>query len=317
MTAMSAATLNKPAIDLLLRVLEARSTQIAGATLTEYFPRAAATLLASDLLIPHGHMPVVAAMDAYEDEPIPAIWSPEHRAFGYHNNLGRWVDVEERAFTAYRVDHDRLFAAMLVPFERQGSARAVTLIADHLWDIGTMRVPGAKMPMPVWFARRLADPQVWTQVMSLVERRPATEMRVILTSTRGDRLPPAPNRQHALVSVADVLEATDRLVISPQMLAARIFPHQVQRRYPIDHSDNYGFVWLRNETFAFRGHNHRNLLEQLFEAYWAEQPVLRVIPTLSEAGFSDKTNSLSKAFSGRDDWRKFIKQSEGNCWIEP
>lgn len=313
---MSATALSKPALELLFRVMEARGTEIAGATLTEYFPRAAEALLASGLLVPHGHIPIVTAMDAYEDEPMLAVWSPEHRAYGYHNSVGLWVGIDESAISAYRVDQARLVAAMLMPFERQGSEGLTTLIADHLWDAGAIRVPGARAPVPVWFGRRLGDPQIWAQVASLAERRPATEMRVLITSTRGDRLPMAPDRRHVLVAAADVLEAPNRLAISPQMLATRVFPHQVQRRYPIDHSNDYGIVWLRDETFKFRGDKHRKLLEQLFEAYWAGKPILRVTLVLSEAGFSDSTNSLSKAFSGRNDWQKFIKQSEGNCWIE-
>jgi hypothetical protein len=317
MTAMPTISLDKSAIDLLLRVMEARGPQIAGATLSEYFPRAAETLLASGLLVPHGHVPVVAAMDAYEDEPMSAMWSQEQRAFGYYNSIGRWVGIDERAIAAYRVDHTRLFAAMFMLFERQGPAKPAPLIADYLWDIGAVRISGARAPVPVWFGRRLADPQIRTQLTSLVERKPAAEMRVVLTSTRGDRVPTAPDRRHAMISVADILEAPDRLAISPQMLTARVFPHQVQRRYPIDHSTDYGIVWLGNETFEFRGDKHRCLLELLFNAYWAGTPVLRIIPALAEAGFSDRTNSLSKAFSGRDDWQKFIRQSEGNCWIEP
>ena len=314
---MTATWSSKPAIELLFRVMEARGTTVAGATLTEYFPRAAETLLASGLLVPQGHVPVVAAMDDYEDEPMPAAWSAEHRGFGYHNNVGRWVSLDDTEIAAYRIDYARVLAAMLLPFERQGAANPTALIPDHLWDIGTIRIPGAKAAVPVWFGRRLGDPQVWARLADLLERRPSSETRVVLTSTRGDRLEKPPNRRCALVSVADVLEAPDGLAISPRVLAARVFPGHVQRRQPIDHSEDYGIVWLRDETLRFRGDKQRRLLEQLFEAYWSGTPVLRVSAVLSEAGFSDKTNSLSKAFSGRDDWQKFIRQSEGNCWIEP
>lgn len=314
---MSAIFSSRPAIDLLFRVMETRGTQIAGATLTEYFPRAAETLLASGLLMPHGHVPVVAAMDAYEDEPMQAVWSAEHKSYGYLNSVGRWVRVDEREIAAYRVDYGRTFTTMLVPFERHGPAKPVALIADHLWDIGTIRIPGAKAPVPVWFGRRLGDPQIWAKIAGFAERRPATEMRVILTSTRGDRLPMAPDRRHALVAVSDVLEAADGLTISPQILAARVFPDQVQRRQPIDHSEDFGIVWLRDETFMFRGDKQRRLLEQLFGAYWAGSPVCRTSAVLFEAGYEDKTNSLAKAFGKREDWRQFIKYDDGNCWIDP
>ena len=314
---MSTTSSSERAIDLLFRVMEARGTQIAGATLTEYFLRAAETLLASGLLVTHGHVPVVAAMDDYEDEPMPAVWSPEHRAFGYHNSVGRWISIDESEIAAYRVDYARVLAAMLMPFERQGPAKPTALVADHLWDVGAISVPGGKAAVPVWFGRRLGDPQVWAQVVSLAERRPATGMRVILTSTRGDRLPVGPDRRHVLVSVADVLEAADRLAISPQMLAARMFPDQVRRRHPIDHSDDCGIVWLRDETFMFRGDKQRRMLEQLFGAYWSGSRVCRTSAVLFEAGYEDKTNSLAKAFGKREDWRRFIKYDDGNCWIEP
>ena len=309
---------SKPAIDLLFRMMEARGTQIGGATLTNYFPRAAETLLASGLLVPRDHVPVVAAMDDYEDEPMPAVWSPEQQTFGYRNSVGRWVRIDKPEVAAYRVDYGRAIAAMLVPFERKGPAKPTALLADHLWDIGTLRIPGGKTPVSAWFGRRLGDPQVWARVADLIERRPASETRVMLASTRGDRLPQTPNRRCVLVSVADVLEAPDRLAISPRVLAARVFPGQVQRRHPIDHSDDFGIVWLQDETFMFRGDKQRRLLEQLFGAYWSGgTPECRTSVVLFEAGYKDKTNSLGKAFGKRNDWRRFIKYDDGNCWIAP
>jgi hypothetical protein len=45
--------------------------------------------------------------------------------------------------------------------------------------------------------------------------------------------------------------------------------------------------------------------------------VCRTAVVLFEAGYGDSTNAFSKVFSGRDDWRTFIKYADGNCWIEP
>jgi hypothetical protein len=41
------------------------------------------------------------------------------------------------------------------------------------------------------------------------------------------------------------------------------------------------------------------------------------LDVLTEAGFKEDTNSVAKAFSGKPGYRKFIRQSEGNIWIEP
>ena len=70
------------------------------------------------------------------------------------------------------------------------------------------------------------------------------------------------------------------------------------------------------ERGTVRGKLLHGFLAILFDAYWSGRPVCRTITALSDAGFSEKTNSLSKAFSGRTDWQSFIKYDEGNCWIE-
>lgn len=309
--------LSKRAIDLLLRAMEARSASVQGATLHQVSPRATEILLEAKLLVSGGRVPVVAAMDDYEDEPVEATWSPVLKSYGYHDSVGRWIQVDEQEIAAYRVDYQRALAAMLMPFERQGPSAPQPLIKDQLWDVGTIKLAGAKVPLPVWFARRLGDPAVWTTVEALFGRRPPEEVRIILTSTPGDRVPVTTQKRNQVISVADVLSAPGKLSISPQILGARIFPGPVQRRFPIDHSDDYGIVWLRNETLTFRSDKQRQLLGLLFDAYWSGSPECRTAAVLFEAGYKDGTNAFVKVFSGRDDWRSFIKYAEGNCWIEP
>ena len=171
--------------------------------------------------------------------------------------------------------------------------------------------------MPVWFARRLGVPSVWTKVEELIERRPPEENRIILTSTQGDHIPTTSQRRNHIISVADVTRSPGTLAISPQVLGARVFPGQVQRRFPIDHSEDCGLVWHRGETLTFGGDKQRQLLQLLFSAYWVGAPVLRVAAVLEEAGYGGQVNSLKKAFGRRDDWQTFIKFDDGNCWIEP
>jgi hypothetical protein len=310
-------SLSKRAIDMLLLVMETRAAKVQASTLRQVSPRATDQLLKAELLVASGYIPVVTAMDNYEDEPIPAEWCDERRQYGYTNSVGRWVAVDAAEIAALTVDYQRVFAKMLVGFERAAPARPVSLIDGVAWDIGTIRLRGAKSPVPVWFARRLSDPAVWERVAGLLERRPPEEARVVLTSTRGDRIPSAVPKPNVIVSMDDVASAPGKLALSPHGVGKRVFPGQAQRRFPIDHSEDYGVVYVDDEEFKFRGLLHRELLAILFDAYWSGRPVCRTIPTLIEAGFSEKTNSLSKAFSGRTDWQTFIKYDEGNCWIGP
>lgn len=302
---------------MLLQVMETRPAKVQASVLRQVSPRATDQLLEAKLMVASGHIPVVTAMDDYEDEPILAEWCAERRQHGYNNSIGRWVAVDAKEIAALAVDYPLLFAKMLVDFERVALARPISLIDSVAWDIGTIQLQGAKSPVPVWFARRLSDPAVWKKVGALLERRPPDEVRVILTSTPGDRLPVAASKADIVISVTDVAKAPGKLTISPQAVGARVFPGQVQRRFPIDHSDDFGFVYLHNETLKFRSDKQRQLLRILFEAYEAGSPVCRTDAVLFEAGYKDKTNSFTKVFSGREDWRWFIKYDDGNCWISP
>lgn len=308
--------MSKRAIDLLLRAMEARSMSLQASTLHQVSRRATEMLLEAKLLVANGHVPVVAGMDDYEDEPFEAIWSPEQKSFGYHDSTGRWINVDNQEIAACRVDYGLALARMLVAFERAGPSRPAPLIADLIWDVGTIRLSGAKAPVPVWFARRLGDPGVWAQFEALIGRKPPQEIRIILTSTPGERIPETAQKRNHIISVADVI-GTDKLALSPQVLRARIFPGQVERRFPIDHSEECGLVWHRGETLTFGGDKQRLLLQLLFAAYWAKSPVLRIAAVLEEAGYGGQVNTLKKAFGRRDDWQRFIEYDDGNCWIEP
>jgi len=309
--------LSKRAIDLLLRAMEARSPSIQASALHQVSRAATDTLLKAKLLLPNGHIPLVAGMDDYEDEPFEATWSAELKSFGYHDSTGRWITVTDQNIAACRVDYGLALAKMLVAFERAGPSRPTTLNADLIWDVGTIKLAGAKAPVPVWFARRLSDPRVWAQLEALIARKPPHEIRIILTSTPGGRLPETAQKRNHIISAADVASDPNKLAISPQILGTRVFPGQAQRRFPIDHSDDYGIVWLRDETLTFGSDKQRQLLGLLFDAYWSGSPVCRTAVVLFEAGYGDSTNAFSKVFSGRDDWRSFIKYADGNCWIEP
>ncbi|NEX47162.1 hypothetical protein [Pseudotabrizicola algicola] len=304
-------------IDLLLRAMEARSMSLQTSALHQFSRSATDALIAAKLLVPSGHVPVVVGMDDYEDEPLEATWSAELKSFGYHDSTGRWVKVANQDIAACRVDYGLALAKMLVAFERAGPSRPTPLVSDLIWEVGTIKLAGAKAPVPVWFARRLGDPGVWAQLEALIGRKPPQEIRIILTSTPGERIPATAQKRNHIINVADVAGDPAKLAISPQVLGARVFPGQVQRRFPIDHSDDYGIVRLRGETLTFGSDKQRQLLGLLFDAYWSGSPVCRTAVVLFEAGYGDSTNAFSKVFSGRDDWRSFIKYADGNCWIEP
>jgi hypothetical protein len=297
--------------------MEARSMSLQTSALHQISRRATDALTAAKLLVPKGHVPVVAGMDDYEDEPVEATWSAELKSYGYHDSTGRWVTVAHQDIAACKVDYGLALAKMLVAFERAGPSRPTPLITDLVWEVGTIKLAGAKASVPVWFARRLGDPGVWAQLEALIGRKPPQEIRIILTSTPGERIPATAHKRNHIINVADVAGDPAKLAISPQALGARVFPGQVQRQFPIDHSEDCGIVWHRGETLTFGGDKQRQLLQRLFAAYWAKSAVLRVAALLEDVGYGDQVNTLKKAFGRRTDWQRFIKFDDGNCWIDP
>lgn len=314
---MLATTLDNRSIGVLLRVMDMQEARAQGAVLRLMGQRAADSLIDSGLLAEDGIIPIVVMMDDYEDEPVAAEWSPEHKAYGYREKSGRWVEADHRDIAAYKVDFARAVAGMLVQFDRAGSPPPRTLVEGCLLDLGVIRLAGTENPLQVWFARCLGNPGVWQKVAGFIERRPPVGPRIILTSTRGERIPPSPNRRDVIVAVSDVLAGHGSLAISPEILSARVFPGQVQRREPIDHSEDFGTVWLRGKSISFGGDKQREALRQLFTAYWKGSPRLRTAVVLEEAGYKGKVNSFPKAFGESGDWRLFIKYAAGECWIEP
>ncbi|WP_137703154.1 hypothetical protein [Marimonas lutisalis] len=297
--------------------MEARSPSLQVSALDQVSRAATDALLKANLLVPSGHVPVVAGMDDYEDEPFEATWSAKLQSYGYHDSTGRWITVTDQDIAACRIDYGLALAKMLVAFERAGPSRPTPLIADLIFDAGTIKLAGAKAPVPFWFARRLNDPGVWAQLEARIARKPPQEIRIILTSTPGERIPETSQKRNHIINVADVASDPAKLAISPQILGARVFPGQAQRRFPIDHSDDCGLVWHGDKTLSFGGDKQRLLLQILFAAYWSGSPVLRVAAVLEEAGYGGQVNSLKKAFGRRDDWQTFIRFDDGNCWIEP
>jgi hypothetical protein len=308
--------LSKREIDLLLRAMEARSMSLQASALHQVSRSATDALITAKLLVSSGHVAVVAAMDDYEDEPVEATWSAELKSFGYHDSTGRWVKVANEEIAACKVDYGLALAKMLVAFERAGPSRPTPLVSDLIWEVGTIKLAGAKAPVHVWFARRLGDPGGWAQLEALIARKPPQEFRIILTSTPGKRIPETAQKRNHIINVADVAGDPAKLAISPQVLGARVFPGHAQRRFPIDHSDDCGLVWHGDKTLTFGGDKQRLLLQIMFAAYWTGSPVLRVAAVLEEAGYGGQVNSLKKAFGRREDWQAFIKFDDGNCWIE-
>lgn len=58
------------------------------------------------------------------------------------------------------------------------------------------------------------------------------------------------------------------------------------------------------------------ILRILVDAYNRDEPICLTTKVLLDVKAGSHVTNLARAFSGNKDWRKFIKEDAGHCWIE-
>ncbi|TQF78663.1 hypothetical protein FK498_08690 [Elioraea sp. Yellowstone] len=213
--------LDAEAVDLLLEILELREPLLSGAA-AELGPRAAALLKAAGLLVPHDHEAVSASLADHEDTPVSLIWSEAAGGVAYFSPAVGPVAVPRERLVRHRVDIDAVLNAVAEKLDRPSSRPAFPLVDGLLWELGDVRLGRRPARVPLWFARRLGDPAVRRQVADAARARPHNRLRVVLTSTRPARLTDVTIPGAVVVALRDVLDAPERLAVSPDILDARL-----------------------------------------------------------------------------------------------
>lgn len=201
------------AVDLLFRILESSNARMSGAIMRASFDESFSVLLELGLLTLAGQTDVVPAMDDYEDEPTRVEWSPDRESHGYFGSSGKWVSVPAEYLNLYSVKMPAFLTQLLVRCERVTPPARDPLVADILWDLGTVKLEARGKPVSIWFARRLFDDRHRGQVEAMAAKRPPAEVRVIVTTTDGCADIQAPG--HLTVTLRDVVEAASGFVVDP------------------------------------------------------------------------------------------------------
>lgn len=302
------------AVDLLLKILETRSARMAGSIMTASNGEATRMLMGSGVLLNVGRAETVASMDDFEDEPTRVEWSAEQGSFGYHASNGRWVAVPAEELAIYGVSMPAFLNQLVISCEHLSEGGKDPLVPDVVWDLGTVRLHSRGKPVSVWFARRLSDTRHRNALEAAVVRRPPVDLRIVITPTAD--CPGLNAIGHMLVSMRDVLEAPGGIVVDPAILAKRLKLVPSSMLKPIRHSADYGIIYIGDETYKFRGLQHRAIIRILVDAYNDSDPVRLTGDILEEIEPGPKVTNLARAFSGNKDWHKFIKEDAGQCWIE-
>ncbi|MDI3307828.1 MAG: hypothetical protein QJR07_12070 [Acetobacteraceae bacterium] len=304
-------SLDAEAVDLLLQVLELKEPLLSGAA-AGLSPRPAAVLMAAGLLVPHGHEDVSASLADHEDTPVSLIWSEAHGGFAYFSPAVGLVPVPEEQLVRYRVDLTGMLDAVAEKLDRPSSRPAFPLVDGVLWEIGEVRLGRRPARVPLWFARRLGDPAVRGQVADAACARPHNRLRVVLTSTRRARLTDVIIPGAVVMALRDVLDAPERLAVSPDILDARLrgVPPVVAGPRVLS-PDGTKLSINGGDPILFRSEAQKDAIRKLVDAFYAG--------TRLRARDLTHHHSL-QTFFGKAKWSRlapFLK-SDGGLWgFEP
>jgi len=302
-------------LTLISAIAETPDARMAAEVLSTYHRGAGRQLQADGLLERAGDEAVAISIVDHDDAPVNLVRSPDGRSFGYFSPAAGWVtpDPEERAI--FELRFDALLRRLLDGLDCEPAAGPVELMGGLLWEVGAARLPHRAARVPIWVARRLADPRVWASFKEQASRRPAPGLRLVLALTSEDRIPQAYVRGHEIVAVPSVVDHGDELRIDPRILAARLEHHRGDDA-PVTMTAEGGAISVRGKTYTFTGPKQRAIIRHLYEAWRAGEPQCLTAEVLAAADSGDQVRSLGKAFKARSDWREFIREEGGRCWID-
>lgn len=301
------------AVGVLLEMLDLREPVLSGAA-AELRAEAADVLRAAHLLVPDGYEAVSASLADHEDVPVPLVWSDRLAALAYFDpdpNAGL-VAVRAERLIRHRLDVPAALAAMAPRLDLPPNRPPMPLAGGLAWELGEARL-GRRPRVPVWFARRLWEPDGRQHVAEAVLARPFPRQGVVLTSTPRDRLGAVVFPGAVVVPVADVLRSADGLAVDADILDARLrgVPTQPDGG-PISLSpDGTHLVIHGGDPLVFRSESHIAAVRKLVAAYRAGR-------RLRAAEVTGGT-SLNQFF-GAKQWKRLSPhlKTEGGRWgFEP
>jgi hypothetical protein len=262
------AKLDRQAIELLLSALETPLSAFSAAALQTFPEQVATQLLAAGFIRRDGCEAVATSHANHDDSPVTLTPSPEQRSLGYFSAAVGWVNVADADVARYRVDAAAVITTVTAKIQVSPRAAPAPLLANHLWEVGKARFGARAHQTTIMFGRRLHDAANWQAVRRVLEARPSQRRRVILTSTRPERLPEPPVG-NILISIHDVLGVGDGLVLDPEVIAACL------GRLPVGGSDDPIVligdgkeVRFFGETFRFpKGVRQRQIICFIHERY--------------------------------------------------
>lgn len=307
-------TLSETGLRFLLGLAEVVRPVISAGILTEQLGDEARVLIDVGCLIPDGNRKTVLVTVGESEVDVPVVRDGITGQFRcFHPDQG-FLEVDPLRLGTFRLDTDRLPEIAIRLLGMSANTKPMTLVPDHLWDLGQDYL--TKKKFPIYLARRLGRPDVHDRIVEALGPRRARGASLLLTTGAIPRhlaLPP----EYRTIPIADGLVPSgcgvllDKAILRGVLLGGGT----PADNGPLSHTADFDVVTVHGKDYAFRGPKQRAVVRQLIEAFLGGQPRCLSARVLENAECNDSVNTLAKVFGKRDDWRDFITEEGGACWI--
>jgi hypothetical protein len=239
---------------LALRLLEANKLSVTHDALFETFGSAVAELVEKGFWLRTGSANEATIHDD-DGQPTNVDWDEDRREFGYYKAAEGWTPIDPARLDCYEPDIDRLLDCLLDRKLRK-PVGGIFKVDDQgfAWEVGTLRLT-RRGPTSVWFVRCLRDLVAASEITAAAAARPASGLRLLLTSSsraaaQSIRIPSA-----TIVSIADILSTDDHPRIDMATLKARLMGSTAEPvTEPVHLADDGSVLTLLGQIeISFRG----------------------------------------------------------------
>ncbi len=181
-----------------------------------------ALIAEAGLLVPHDHEDAAARPGDDDDVPVSLFWSDTLGGLAAFSPTVGPVLVPAEQLVRRRVDVSAVLMGMAATLDLPTGWQPHQRVEGLVWELGDVRLGSRPQRHSLWFVRRLGDRAVQQQVQAAIAARPHPRLRVLLTSSRGERLDGFALPGTSVAPLRDVLATQDALCVSSEVLSARI-----------------------------------------------------------------------------------------------
>jgi hypothetical protein len=255
------------AVELLFQVLELPESVLSGAAI-ELHPAASERLIKAKLLVAHDFEEVSSSQSDHDDALVSLFWSEKDHALAYFSPKAGIVPVPSQGLARYRVDFDAVLAAALAELDLPSKWTPSVVVADLVWELRDVRFGRSKTRSSPWFVRRLWSRDVQRHVLAATKARPDPYQRVILTSSRPDRVHELSIPGAIIIPIRDVLSSVNRLAISGDIVHARLTGAQTPPNTAVALSPDGTQLRIHGrEPISFKSDRHIAAIRSLVKAW--------------------------------------------------